>query len=174
MIFLSSIAALLGRIGLSLIFILSGIGKIMDPAGTSAYISSNPYLGPLGFTGNLGLPVGIFELVAGLFILLGFLTRLTALVLAAFCLLSALFFHNALGDPMQQAHFLKNVAMAGGFLVLFAYGTTRASLDGYRHARRHGTHDRTVVREQVVDRRADSVPVASRTDEHVTVRRSDL
>ncbi|NCP10630.1 MAG: DoxX family protein [Sphingomonadales bacterium] len=155
--------AFIGRIGLSLIFILAGIGKLMNPGSTSEMIANNPYLSSMGFL-PMGWGVGLFELIAGIFILVGFLTRLTSLVLAAFCILTALFFHNQLGDQLQQAMFLKNIAIAGGFLVLFAYGNTRASLDSYRAARRDA--DKTVVRERVVHDEAldgEDIVVTDRT-----------
>lgn len=142
---LGSLFSFIGRIGLSVIFILAGIGKLMDPAGTNQAIQSNPYLSSMGFT-PLALGVGLFELIAGIFILIGFMTRITSLLLAGFCIVTALFFHNDFGDPAQQANFLKNIAIAGGFLVLFGYGNTRSSLDSYRAAKR----ERVVVRDRVV------------------------
>ena len=140
MVFISSVFALFGRIFLSLIFILSGLGKLMNVSGTEAAIVGT------GLPAGLAIPTGVFELVAGLFILLGFLTRITAILLAGFCLLTALFFHNELSDPVEQANMLKNIALAGGFLVLFAYGNTRASLDTLRARRR----EQVVVRDRVI------------------------
>lgn len=140
MVFISSVFALFGRIFLSLIFILSGLGKLMNVSGTEAAIVGT------GLPAGLAIPTGVFELVAGLFILLGFLTRITAILLAGFCLLTALFFHNELSDPVEQSNMLKNIALAGGFLVLFAYGNTRASLDTLRARRR----EQVVVRDRVI------------------------
>ncbi|WP_201739118.1 DoxX family protein [Flavisphingopyxis soli] len=161
---LGTLFAFIGRIGLSLIFILSGVGKLMNPEATNSYIASNPYLSSMGFL-PMAWGIGLFELVAGVFILIGFMTRLTSLLLAGFTILAALFFHNDFGDPMQQANFLKNIAIAGGFLVLFAYGNTRSSLDSYRAARKDQA-DRTVVHERVVHDEAlgnDPVVVTDRT-----------
>ncbi len=156
---LGTLFSFIGRIGLSLIFILAGVGKLMNPADTNAMIQNNPYVAGLGFT-PLAFGVGLFELIAGLFILVGFLTRLTSLVLAGFCIVTALFFHNQLGDPMQQANFLKNIAIAGGFLVLFAYGNTRASLDGVRAAKRDALQrERVATAERDVARDRDTVVV---------------
>lgn len=137
--------ALIGRILLSLIFILAGFGKLGDIAGTGAYMAS------VGLPASLAIPAGLFELIAGVFILLGFFTRITAFALAAFCLFTALLFHNNFSDPMQQASFLKNVALAGGFLVLVAYNGVSHSLDSIRARRRTVVVERdpVVVRETV-------------------------
>ncbi|MEL7401785.1 MAG: DoxX family protein, partial [Pseudomonadota bacterium] len=70
-----------------------------------------------------------FELLAGLAILIGFQTRLVALAIAGFTLLTALMFHLDFSDQMQFLMFWKNVAIAGGFLVLAANGAGRLSLD---------------------------------------------
>jgi putative oxidoreductase len=63
-------------------------------------------------------------------------TRLTALVFAAFCLLTALLFHSETADPLQAAMAFKNVAIAGGFLCLFAYDQKSWSFDSYRTRKR--------------------------------------
>ncbi|RJF90960.1 DoxX family protein [Sphingomonas cavernae] len=140
---ISSLFALIGRILLSAIFIISGIGKMTDISGTAAYMAT------AGLPTNLAWPVAIFELVAGLAILLGIFARLAALLLAIFCLLAALMFHNDFADPMQAAHFWKNVGLAGGFFSLFAYGTLAHSFDAWRARRR------TVV----VEREPGTTPV---------------
>ena len=115
--------ALSGRIGLSLIFIISGWGKIAAYAGTQQYMES------AGLPGAL-LPLVIaLELGGGLAILTGTFTRWIALALAAFSLASAAVFHANLGDAAQAINFWKNVAMAGGFLMLAAQGAGALSLD---------------------------------------------
>ena len=106
--------ALLGRIGLSLIFIISGWGKIAGYAATQQYMEA------MGVPGAL-LPLVIaLELGGGLAILTGVFTRWIALALAVFSLASAALFHANLGDAAQAINFWKNVAMAGGFLMLAA------------------------------------------------------
>ncbi|WP_374407629.1 DoxX family protein [Pelagerythrobacter sp.] len=152
---MSTIAAIIGRIMLAVIFISAGIGKIMDPAGTAAYIDSATSL-----PGSLALPTGIFELVLGLMLAIGFMTRLVSILLAGFCLLTIFFFHNQFGDSTQLTAALKNLAMAGGLLVVFAYGQMRGSFDHMRERNRarkaelraahaegkaEGLADRTVV-----------------------------
>ena len=106
--------SLLGRLGLSLIFIISGWGKIAGYAATQQYMEA------MGVPGAL-LPLVIaLELGGGLAILAGAFTRWIALALAAFSLVSAAIFHANFADPMQAISFWKNVAMAGGFLMLAA------------------------------------------------------
>ena len=128
---MSTIAAIVGRIMLAVIFILSGIGKIVDPAGTAEYIESATAL-----PGTLALPTGVFELVLGLMLAIGLMTRLASILLAVFVLLAAFFFHSELGDPAQLTAALKNIAMAGGLLLVFAYGQMRGSFDYMRERNR--------------------------------------
>jgi putative oxidoreductase len=124
----NNITLLVSRILMAIIFILAGVGKFADIAGTAAYI------------GSVGLPAGtllawlsgIFELVTGLAILVGFRTGAVAWALAIFSVVAALFFHNNLGDQMQMVMFLKNLAMAGGFLALSIAGPGSYSLDARR------------------------------------------
>ncbi|AGG90224.1 MULTISPECIES: DoxX family protein [Rhodanobacter] len=122
---------LFGRVGLSLIFIISGWGKIAAYAGTQQYMAS------AGVPGSL-LPLVIaLELGGGLAVLTGAFTRWIALALAAFSLASAALFHAHLGDAAQAINFWKNVAMAGGFLMLAAQGAGTLSLDHLRSKRRN-------------------------------------
>jgi putative oxidoreductase len=127
---MNTIAALIGRILLSLIFIVSGASKLFDPAGTEALITG------VGLPAGLAIPAGLFELIAGLALALGFMTRLFSVLLAGFCLVTAFFFHNQFGDPMQAAMALKNVAIAGGLLCLFAHSQMRWSYDSMRLKRK--------------------------------------
>ncbi|MBQ4856421.1 DoxX family protein [Rhodanobacter sp. B2A1Ga4] len=121
---------LFGRVGLSLIFIISGWGKIAAYAGTQQYMAS------AGLPGSL-LPLVIaLELGGGLAILTGAFTRWIALALAVFSLATAALFHAHLGDAAQAINFWKNVAMAGGFLMLAANGAGTLSLDHLWNKRR--------------------------------------
>ena len=124
------IAAFVGRIMLSLIFIVSGISKLFDPSTTEALITG------AGLPSGLALPAGIFELVAGLAIALGFMTRLFSILLAGFCLVAILFFHREFTDPVQAAMAMKNLAIAGGLLCLFAHSQMRWSYDSMRLSRK--------------------------------------
>ncbi len=116
-------ADLAGRILIAAIFIVAGYGKIAGYAGTQAYMESQGVPGAL-------LPVVIAtELGGGILIVLGLFTRYAALALAGFSILAALLFHANFGDQMQQILFMKNFAMAGGFLFLVAHGAGALSLD---------------------------------------------
>lgn len=120
-----SAAPAIGRVLLAAIFIFSGIGKALAPAGTIGYIASSG----LPFA-TLGLVAAVaIELGGGVMLALGVRTRLVAAVLAAFSVLTALVFHNAFGDQNQLIHFLKNIAMAGGLLQVVAFGAGAYSLD---------------------------------------------
>lgn len=113
---------LLGRLLLSAIFITAGYGKIGGYAATQGYMEA------MGVSGAL-LPLVIFaELGGGLAILLGLLTRYAALGLAVFSVASAVIFHSS-ADQVQQIMFMKNLAIAGGLLILVANGPGRLSLD---------------------------------------------
>jgi putative oxidoreductase len=122
---LQSTVPAIGRVLLAAIFIFSGIGKALAPAGAIGYIES------------VGLPFATLALVGavaielggGVMLALGIKTRLVAAALAAFSVVTALVFHNALGDQNQLIHFLKNIAMAGGLLQVVAFGAGAYSVD---------------------------------------------
>jgi putative oxidoreductase len=118
-----SLAAPAGRILISLIFVTSGISKLGNFAGTQGYMES------VGVPGIL-LPIVIaVELLGGLAIILGWHTRIAAFLLAGFSLASAVLFHANFGDQMQMIMFMKNLALAGGFLMLVALGAGPWSID---------------------------------------------
>ena len=120
---MQNLAVLLGRIGLAQLFLLSGTQKIMGYAATAGMLASH------------GLPPGLLPLVifaevgGGLAVLFGFLTRWAAVGLCIFTLLAAFFFHNNFADQAQAINFMKNIAIAGGFLVLAAFGPGAGALD---------------------------------------------
>ncbi len=117
--------ALGARILLSVLFVLAGLGKLADPAGTTAYIASVGLpLPQLGYVGVVAL-----EVLGGLALIAGFKTRAVALLLAAFSVVTALIFHNQIGDQAQFVQFFKNIALAGGFLQIAAFGPGRYSID---------------------------------------------
>lgn len=120
----------IGRVLMSLIFLWSGFGKLMFASATIGYIASKGL--PLPEVGY-GIAV-IVELGGGVLLLLGLFTRWAALALALFCLVTAFAFHG-FGDLNSQIHAMKNVTMAGGFLVLAAYGAGSVSLDALRMRR---------------------------------------
>jgi putative oxidoreductase len=121
---LQSLAAPLGRILLSLIFVQAGINKIVNYAGTQGYMESAGVPGAL-----LPLVIAV-ELAGGLAVILGWHARLAAFLLAGFSLLSGLLFHGNFADQMQMILFMKNVALAGGFLMIVSHGAGPFSVDG--------------------------------------------
>jgi putative oxidoreductase len=127
---MSTIAAVIGRLFLALIFILSGFQKLLDPGPTAQMLAST------NLPANLALPTGAFEAIFGVLLALGLMTRLVAILLAGFCLVTIFFFHNQFTDPIQATMALKNLAMAGGLLTVFAYGQVRGTLDAVREERR--------------------------------------
>lgn len=120
---LANLAELGGRILLAALFLISGLGKISSYAGTAAYMAS------------AGVPAAALPLVIGIEVLgalaisVGYKTRIVAFLLAGFTLVTALMFHNNFGDQIQMIMFLKNVSIAGGFLLLVGRGAGPISLD---------------------------------------------
>jgi len=120
---LQSTFDIVGRVGLAAIFLLAGISKVQNFSGTAQYMAS------VGLPEAL-LPLVIaFEIGAAIALIIGFQTRLVAISLAIFCVVSGFIFHGNLEDQMQFILFYKNIAMAGGFLVLGAHGAGKFSLD---------------------------------------------
>ncbi|WP_443216164.1 DoxX family protein [Rhizobium sp. CF122] len=117
-----------GRILISLIFLLSGLNKLTAPIMTIGYIESVGLPFP---TLAYGTAV-IVEVIGGAALVLGYQTRLVAAVLTAFSRATAVSFHNDLADLNQFVHFFKNVAMAGGLLHVIAFGGGKFSIDGWR------------------------------------------
>ncbi len=116
--------ALLGRVLLSLLFIAGGLNKL--GAGAEAMV---PYMQSGGVPGFLFWPTVAFEILGGVAILVGVKTRILAFLLSGFCLVTALMFHNDFADQTQAALFMKNVAIAGGFLILTRFGAGEFSVD---------------------------------------------
>jgi putative oxidoreductase len=107
-----------GRICLSAIFLFSGVGKVLAPTATiDAIASVGLPLPSLGYA----LAIGI-EVLGGVALIAGYKLRWTSGVLAAFTLATALIFHSAFSDPNQLTHFLKNIAITGGFLHVITSG----------------------------------------------------
>jgi len=114
-----------GRLLLVAIFLLSGSGKLADPSGTIAFIgSTGAPLPAVGYALSVAIELGVSTMF-----LLGYKTRSAAAALALFCVATALLFHNKLGDQNQMNNFMKNFAMAGGFLQVVALGAGAFTLD---------------------------------------------
>lgn len=114
---------LAGRIFIAILFVPAGFGKITGYSGTAGYMES------VGVPGILLPLVILVELGGGLAILAGWQTRIVAFLLTGFCLVSALLFHYQPADQMQMILFIKNIAIAGGLLILVANGAGAYSLD---------------------------------------------
>jgi putative oxidoreductase len=121
------LASVLGRILLALIFIVAGITKLVNLSDTQTFLEKATTLPT-----SIALPVGIFEVVFGMFLAIGFMTRVSSILLCGFTLATIFFFHNALADHSQLQVALKNLAIAGGLLMVFAYGQARGSVDVWR------------------------------------------
>ena len=120
---IQTLSAPLGRFLISLIFVTSGLNKITSFAGTQAYMEA------VGVPGILLPAVIALEVLGGLAVIFGWHTRVAAFLLAGFSFLSAVIFHADFGDQMQMIMFMKNLALAGGFLILVAHGAGAYSLD---------------------------------------------
>ena len=120
---LQAFSALLGRLFLAMIFIQSGLSKMSDYAATQGYMDAMAVSSAL-------LPLVIaLEVVGGIAIVIGFKARLVALAMAGFSLLSALLFHTNFSDHTQTIMLMKNIAIAGGFLMIVAHGAGAYALD---------------------------------------------
>ena len=114
---------LFGRILISALFFLNGIFKINNYEGTIGWMES------FGLPGMLLVPAIILEIVGPILIILGYQTRVAAALLSLFCIVTAIIFHNDFANQMQLISFLKNIGLAGGFLLLTANGAKDFSLD---------------------------------------------
>ena len=125
-----ALAALAGRVLLAVLFIISGFGKISGFDGTVGYIASKGLPMPqLVAAGTIALELG-----GGILLAIGYKARWAALAIAVFTLLAAIIFHNfwaveAAQKMAQQINFLKNLAITGGMLMVFAFGPGRYSVD---------------------------------------------
>ncbi len=117
------IIELIGRIFISLLFLLEGFGKIFNYEGTIDYMES------FGVPGYLLIPAIIIEILFPLLLIIGYKIKFSALILALFSLLLALVFHSDFSNQMQLISFLKNFAIAGGFLIIFVRGGGKYSID---------------------------------------------
>ncbi|SAL51189.1 DoxX family protein [Caballeronia turbans] len=128
---------LIGRLLIGLPFILFGLGKATTYDATVAMIAAVGLpLPPLAFIGAVTL-----EIVGGTLLVAGYKVRPIALVLAIFCMVTAVYFHRNLADQNTFVHFFKNVMMTGGLLQIAAFGAGALSLDSYVNSRRERSSD---------------------------------
>ncbi|GGK22892.1 MULTISPECIES: DoxX family protein [Aliivibrio] len=123
---LQQLAAPTGRFFLSLIFVTSGLSKIAQYEGTQGYMEA------MGVPGALLPLVILTEVVGGLAVMLGWKTRYAAFALAGFSALSALLFHADFSNQSEMTSFMKNIALAGGFLMIFSQGAGSYALDNLK------------------------------------------
>ena len=116
-------AAPTGRFFLAIMFFMSGLTKISQYAGTQGYMEA------MGVSGFLLPLVILTEAFGGLAIILGWKTKYVGLALAGFTVLSAILFHADFSNQAEMTNFMKNIAIAGGFLTLFVHGAGAYSLD---------------------------------------------
>ena len=114
---------LIGRIFISLIFLLSGYNKIFDYGDTSIWMES------FGIPGFLLWPAIILEIILPILIIIGYRTQISAVLLAIFCIATAMIFHFDFANQMQTIAFLKNLGLAGGFLFIAAHGPKDWAVD---------------------------------------------
>ena len=117
------IVEILGRILLSAIFLINGIGKIFNYEGTIQYMEN------FDVPAYLIIPAIIVEILFPILLIIGYYTKFSALVLSLFTLVLAVIFHTDFSNQMQLMSFLKNIAIAGGFLIIFVYGPGKYSID---------------------------------------------
>ena len=120
---MTNILDLVARILISALFLLNGIFKISNYDGTVGWMEG------FGIPGILLIPAIILEIVGPILIILGYKAKIAAGFLSLFCIATAVIFHNDFSDQIQLGSFLKNIALAGGFLFIFINGTKDFSLD---------------------------------------------
>lgn len=125
----------IARVLLGLMFLLAGVSKFGNLQGTAGYIAS----AGLPMASVLATLTALLEVVASVALIVGFKARYAALALAVFTLLASVLFHNFWAMPadkqmVQQLMFLKNLAVAGGLLLVFSFGAGPASVDARRAA----------------------------------------
>jgi putative oxidoreductase len=120
---MTNILDLFARILISTLFLINGIFKITNYDGTLDWMEG------YGMPGVLLIPAIILEILGPILIIIGYQTKITAAFLSLFCLATAVIFHNDFSNQMQLTSFLKNIALAGGFLFLVINGSKKFSLD---------------------------------------------
>ena len=120
---MTNILDLIGRIFISLVFLSSGFNKIGNYEGTIGWMES------FGMPGIFLIPAIILEVGAPILIIIGYKVKISAALLSLFCIATAVIFHNDFSNQMQFVSFMKNIALAGGFLFLVVNGAKDFSLD---------------------------------------------
>ena len=120
---MTNILDLIGRVFISLVFLLSGLNKIGNYEGTVGWMES------FGMPGIFLIPAIALEIIAPISIIIGYKVKISAALLSLFCIATAVIFHNNFSNQMQFISFMKNIGLAGGFLFLAINGAKDFSLD---------------------------------------------
>ena len=119
------IVELIGRVFLSALFLIEGVGKLFTQEQVIMYMED------YGVPGVLFIPTVVLEILFPLLLIVGYKTRLAALVMSLFTLTVTIIFHTDFSDGMQLVFFLKDLAIAGGFMIIITYGSNKFSLDHF-------------------------------------------
>ena len=117
------LSAPLGRLLISFMFLMSGLNKAGNYSNTSGWMES------MGVSSSILPLVILLEIIGAFAIIIGWHTKITAFLLAGFSIISALIFHSDFSNQVEMIMFMKNIAIAGGFLILVANGAGNYSLD---------------------------------------------
>ena len=120
---MANIIDLFGRILISALFLISAYNKVFSIDGTMSWMEG------FGIPGFLLYPTIALEIILPLFVIIGYKARISAGLLAIFCIATAFLFHFDFADQMQIIAFLKNLGLAGGFLFIVANGTKEWAID---------------------------------------------
>jgi len=118
-----SVIDVLGRIFLSTLFLIEGTNKIFNYEETIQYMEN------FGVPGYLAIPAIILEILFPLLLIIGYQTKIAALVMMIFTIVVAIIFHTNFDDQMQFITFFKDIAIAGGFIIIFVNGAGKFSVD---------------------------------------------
>ena len=120
----------IGRVLLSALFLIEGLGKISLREDVVMYMED------YGVPGMLFVPATFLEILFPLFLIVGYKTKWAASIMALFTFVVAIIFHTDFSEGMQMVFFLKDIAIAGGFMIIVAYGPNKISLDYYFNSKK--------------------------------------
>ena len=123
---MEKVSHIVARVFLGHIFLLAGISKI------TAYEGAQGYMEAMGVSGELLPLVILLQVLGGLAVIAGWNTKWASIALAVFSVVAAAIFHNNFADQTQMIMFMKNIAIAGGFVLLAVHGAGAYSLDNRR------------------------------------------
>ncbi len=159
---MSTLAAVIGRICIAMLFIVSGANKLINSAPTETAMAA------AGLPAGFAVVVGLFEIAAGLCLAIGFMTRIAAILLAGFTALAIMFFHNHFSEPEVATAALIHLALIGGLLLVFAHSQIWWSYDSMRRTRRATMNDLNIE-----DRAREAEVPTARAASGLDVKRSD-